>query len=197
MNPIITELLDHIRRIEEDIEREAKRRRAELHADFENKRVAFEHEVLEQQRRFREGILKYLGGASWRDLVCAPIIYSVFLPLVFIDLVVTIYQYLFFSLYKLPRVSRRDYFVFDRAQLAYLNWIEKLNCAYCSYANGLAGYLREICARTEQYWCPIKHARRLLQAHPHQYGFVEYGDAEAYRRELENIREKLKKLNAE
>lgn len=196
MNPMINELLDHIRRIEEDIEKEARRRRAELHADFENKRIAFEQEVLEQQRRFKQGLLKYLGNSSWRDLVLAPIIYSVFFPLVFIDLVVTLYQHLFFRLYGLPRVSRQDYFLFDRAQLAYLNAIEKINCAYCSYANGLAAYLREICARTEQYWCPIKHARRILQAHPHHHGFVEYGDAEAYRRELENLREKLKTLDS-
>jgi len=33
------------------------------------------------------------------------------------------------------------------------------------YENGLAGYFREIAARTEQYWCPIKHARRIKAAH--------------------------------
>jgi hypothetical protein len=42
--------------------------------------------------------------------------------------------------------------IFDRTHLAYLNLVEKINCAYCSYGNGLAAYLREIAARTEQYW---------------------------------------------
>jgi putative component of membrane protein insertase Oxa1/YidC/SpoIIIJ protein YidD len=88
-------------------------------------------------------------------------------------------------------VRRRDYLVFDRAHLAYLNAIEKLNCAYCSYGSGLAAYVREVVARTEQYWCPIKHARRVLQAHPHYGGFVDYGDGEAYRRELRALREQL------
>ena len=64
-------------------------------------------------------------------------------------------------------MRRRDYFVFDRHHLAYLNAIEKLNCAYCSYANGLVAYVREIAGRTEQFWCPIKHARRAIGAHAH------------------------------
>jgi hypothetical protein len=54
--------------------------------------------------------------------------------------------------------------VFDRYHLAYLNVLEKLNCAY---ANGLIAYVREIAGRTEQYWCPIKHARRVIGAHSH------------------------------
>lgn len=48
--------------------------------------------------------------------------------------------------------------------------------------------------RTEQYWCPIKHARRVLHEHPHYSGFVDYGDAEAYRRELRILREDLARL---
>lgn len=34
--------------------------------------------------------------------------------------------------------------------------MEKVNCVYCSYFNGLMSYLREIAGRTEQYWCPIR-----------------------------------------
>jgi hypothetical protein len=36
--------------------------------------------------------------------------------------------------------------------------IEKINCAYCSYANGAIASVREMASRTEIYWCPIKHA---------------------------------------
>jgi hypothetical protein len=42
------------------------------------------------------------------------------------------------------RVERRDYIAFDRGRLAYLNWAEALNCAYCAYANGVIVYVREI-----------------------------------------------------
>jgi hypothetical protein len=93
-----------------------------------------------------------------------------------------------FPVYGIPRVRRRDYLAFDRGQLAYLNAIEKLNCAYCSYANGLLAYVREIASRTEEYWCPIKHARRVLGVHPRYGRFVDYGDGDAYRHDLERLR---------
>jgi hypothetical protein len=194
MNPRIGELLERIRQIETEVEEEVQRRRAALHADFEHRRIHFEHEVLEQQRRFKIGLMSYVLNAELRHVVTAPFIYAVFFPLLLLDLVVTAYQYICFPLYRIPRIRRRDYLVFDRAHLAYLNVLEKFNCAYCSYANGLAAYVKEIIGRTEQYWCPIKHARRTLQAHPYYSGFVDYGDAEAYRRELQVLRTELSQL---
>ena len=194
MNPRISELLDRIRLLEEEIERELKRRRAELHADFEDRRIRFEREILEQQRRFKAGLLAYVFGAELRHAVSAPFVYAVIFPLLLLDLFVTLYQLICFPLYRIPRVKRSDHFVFDRAHLAYLNLLEKLNCAYCSYGNGLASYIREIIGRTEQYWCPIKHARRVLQAHPRYDGFADYGDAEGYRNELRGLRKALAEL---
>jgi len=194
MNPRISELLDRIRQIEDEIEQELQRRRAELHADFEDRRIRFEREVIEQQRRFKEGLLGYVFGAELRHVVTAPVIYAVFLPLLLADLFVTAYQQVCFPFYRIPPVKRAEHFFFDRSHLGYLNLLEKFNCAYCSYANGLASYMREIIARTEQYWCPIKHARRQLQAHPYYGGFADYGDAEGYRRELQALREALAKL---
>lgn len=196
MNPKVSELLERIHQIQEEIEQEVQRRRAELHADFEHRRIRFEREVLEQQRRFRAGLLAYIFGAELRHVATAPVIYAVFVPLVLADLFVTAYQYVCFPFYRIPRVKRSEHFFFDRSHLAYLNALEKLNCAYCSYANGLASYMREIVARTEQYWCPIKHARRLLHAHPYHDGFADYGDAEGYRRELRALREALAGLEA-
>jgi hypothetical protein len=85
-------------------------------------------------------------------------------------------------------VKRADYFAFDRGHLAYLNALEKLNCAYCSYANCLIAYVREIAARTEQYWCPIKHARRVTGSHARYMQFDDYGDAEGYQKRAEELR---------
>jgi hypothetical protein len=113
-------------------------------------------------------------------------------PLALLDLFLTLYQAACFPVYGIAKVRRADYLIFDRSQLAYLNAIEKLNCAYCSYANGLIGYLREIAGRTEQYWCPIKHARRVVAAHRHYAQFVDYGDAEAYQRALPDLRPALR-----
>jgi hypothetical protein len=88
-------------------------------------------------------------------------------------------------------VPRKPYFAIDRHKLAYLNAIEKANCTYCSYANGVVAYVREVGARTEQYWCPIKHARLVESVHPRSALFLDYGDASGYRRELSGIREAL------
>lgn len=79
----------------------------------------------------------------------------------------------------------------DRHHLAYLNSIEKLNCVYCGYANGLLAYAREIVARTEQYWCPIKHAHKLLGTHDRYARFVDYGDAEDFHVDQQRLRAEL------
>ncbi|BDU57754.1 hypothetical protein LMORI2_07360 [Limnohabitans sp. MORI2] len=195
MNPKISELLARIQHMEAEIELEMKRKRAELQADFEETRVRFEHEVLEQQRRFKTGLLAYILSGSLLTALTAPVIYAVFFPMVLLDVAVTLYQAICFPVYGIARVKRSDYFVFDRSHLAYLNLLEKFNCAYCSYGNGLMAYAREVVARTEQYWCPIKHARKIMAAHPYYTGFVDFGDAESYKRELEALRTELNKLD--
>jgi len=194
MNPKISELLDRIQKMEQEIELDMKRKRAELQADFEETRVRFEREVLEQQRRFKTGVIAYLLTANLMSVLTAPVIYALFFPIVLLDVSITVYQHICFRAYGLPRVKRGDYFVFDRAHLAYLNLIEKINCAYCSYGNGVMAYGREVVARTEQYWCPIKHARKIMAAHPYYTGFVDFGDAQSYKDELENLRTELVKL---
>lgn len=194
MNPIISELLARIQHMESEIELEMKLKRAELKADFDETRVRFEREVLEQQRRFKTGSIAYLLTANWLSVITAPVIYALLFPILLLDLCITIYQHICFRAYGLARVRRSDYFVYDRTHLAYLNLIEKINCAYCSYGNGVMAYGREVVARTEQYWCPIKHARKIMGAHPYYTGFVDFGNAQSYKEELENLRIALAKI---
>lgn len=194
MNEKVAELVERIRKLEDEIESEVARRRAELHADFEARKIRFEREVVAQQRRFKEGLAGYILGARPLVALSAPVIYGVFVALVLLDLAVCLYQAICFPIYGIPKVRRRDYFVLDRAHLAYLNALEKINCAYCSYGNGLIAFVREVVARTEAYWCPIKHARRILDAHPYYNAFTDFGDAESYRGELDRLREELSKL---
>jgi hypothetical protein len=132
------------------------------------------------------------GGIWNRILLTAPVIYSVLIPILLLDIFVIAYEAICFPIYKIPRVRRRDFLMFDRHHLAYLNTIEKINCAYCSYANGAISFAREASARTEVYWCPIKHARRILGPHPYYRDFADFGDAEAYREQLD-----LKKTGVE
>jgi hypothetical protein len=104
-----------------------------------------------------------------------------------------VYQAICFRAYGIPRVPRPLYIVVDRQHLAYLNGIEKLNCVFCGYANGVFAYVREVAGRTEQYWCPIRHARRVRTPHAHYREFVDYGDAEAYRKRLIPLRQELRR----
>jgi hypothetical protein len=113
-------------------------------------------------------------------------------PIALLDLWITVYQVICFPVYGIVKVRRAGYIVFDRHHLAYLNAIEKLNCVYCGYANGVFAYVREIAGRTEQYWCPIRHAKRVRAPHPHYREFVEYGDAEGYQEQLSRLRRQLK-----
>lgn len=115
------------------------------------------------------------------------------LPGIILYVMLEVYHQVCFRLYRIPRVSRKDHFVIDRHLLSYLNWIEKLNCLYCSFFNGLMSYGHEISGRTERYWCPIKHAKRLKHAHPEYGSFVDYLDAESFRTKRKQLRNFLAK----
>jgi len=195
MNPTISDILARIAHLEDELEAELQQRRHALQADFENRRIHFEDAVLQQQRRFKAGLLHYLLGAELRHVVSIPFIFGMVVPMVLLDIAVSVYQWICFPLYRIEVVRRRDMWVFDRTHLAYLNLLEKINCAYCSYGNGLAAYFTEIASRTEQYWCPIKHSRRVLHAHNRYSSFVDYGDAENFRKELQILRDQLKQCD--
>lgn len=188
MTPQISELIERIRGLEEELELELAKKRDELRFSLENRKALFENEVLLKYKQLRISLLRYVLHAKPRHILTAPIIYSMFFPLLLLDAFVFLYQLICFPIYGISKVRRRDYLIFDHQDLAYLNILEKINCAYCSYANGLMSYIKEIVARTEQYWCPIKHARRILQAHSRYSRFTDYGDGDAYRSELNNIR---------
>lgn len=188
MNPRISDIVARLTALEAELEAELGRAQQEFRYHLENRKVRFERDVLAQQKKFRENLARYILTARPKHLLTAPFIYAVFFPMLLLDFFASLYQYVCFPIYDIPRVQRRDHMVYDRHHLAYLNLLEKFNCLYCSYANGLASYLTEIIARTEQYWCPIKHAQRGLTAHSRYSRFTEYGDAESYRRDLKNIR---------
>ena len=192
----IDELISRIRELQEELEVEFKKKRDEFGFIIEEKRVRFAEEVARQQRRLKTGWLRYIIEARPLNILTAPIIYAGFVPFALLDLFLWLYQGSCFPIYGISRVRRADYLIFDREDLPYLNWIEKFNCFYCSYGNGLMAYAREIAARTEQYWCPIKHARRIRAAHEHYPRFFEFGDAESYQKGLERLREELAKADS-
>ena len=193
MNSHVNDLIDRIRTLEGELDAEIAKRGAELRFGIEHGRVAFEEELLRRHRELRQKLLPYLLGAHPLVILVSPVIYAGIVPFVLLDLFVSVYQAVCFPVYGIAKVKRSDYLVFDRHHLAYLNALEKLNCAYCSYANGLIAYVREIVARTEQYWCPIKHARRVIGSHARYALFDDYGHGEGYQKRLEELRKGLAK----
>ena len=191
MNAHIKSLLEQIGELEDQLEGEFAKQRARLRFGLEHGRIVFEDEVLRRHRALRVGLWRYISRARPLIIITAPVIYSVIIPLLILDLFVTVYQAICFPVYGIAKVHRRDHIIFDRHHLAYLNGLQKLNCAYCSYANGLIGYAREIAGRTEQYWCPIKHARRVVGAHANYARFIDYGDGEDFEARQTGLRGEL------
>ena len=133
------------------------------------------------QRALRVGVLSYLSNYGPLIILTAPIIYATFVPLLFLDLSLTIYQWLCFPIYGIEKARRRDFIVIDRHQLSYLNFLEKLNCAFCEYATGVLAYSVEIGSRTEEFWCPIKHQRQPANEHMRACDFASFSDGVGYR----------------
>jgi len=188
MSQTIDDLIHRIKELQEELEIEFKKKREKFEFTIERKRVLFAEEVARHQRRLKVGWLRYLILSKPLNIITSPVIYFGFFPFMLLDAFLCVYQFICFPIYGIPKAKRSEYLVFDRDDLPYLNAIEKFNCFYCSYANGLMAFGREIAARTEQYWCPIKHARRIKAAHALYPRFFEYGDAESYQKGLERLR---------
>ncbi len=133
--------------------------------------------------------LKSLFPISLPHLISMPFIYGMIIPAICFHIGLEIYHRAAFRLYHIPLVRARDYFIYDRQRLPYLNWFEKFNCLYCSYFNNLMRFATEISGRTERYWCPIKYAARIQKTHSQYNKFVEYLDAEDFRKKWEGLRD--------
>jgi hypothetical protein len=157
-------------------------------------KVWFSEEIKREHRKLKTSLLRYIAHSRILAVLTAPFIYACFVPFVLLDVFISTYQAVCFPVYGIPKARRKDYMAIDRNKLRYLNALEGLNCMYCSYANGLLAYVVEIAGRTEQHWCPIKHARRIQDAHDRYSHFLPYGDASAYRERIEKVRDDFKDL---
>lgn len=188
MKDTFREIRARMDELEQQLRQELAAKQEEFRYTVEKKKVRFSREVQEAHRALVTRWTAYAYESGVFKILTIPIIWFALVPAVFLDFFVALYQLICFPVYGIPMVRRSDYIVLDRHRLKYLNWVEKCNCIYCGYFNGLMAYLREIAGRTEQYWCPIRHARLPKSTHSRYDRFVDYGDAEGYRRELGDIR---------
>jgi hypothetical protein len=174
-------IVGEIRALERELEQEYAKQRTGIRFGPEAGKSAFEAEIARGHLARKKSLFEYVFTADPLGVLVSPVIYSLIVPFAIADIWISIYQAICFPVYRIPQVKRHRYLIFDRAGLPYLNLLEKINCAFCSYCNGVVAYVREVAARTEQHWCPIKHAKRALGAHPRYAAFFEYGDGPAFR----------------
>jgi len=190
MTDRIRHLMAQIESLESELNKALQEQQVNLSFKIKGKRVEFEHSIKDAHKKLKISFFKWLGNRPI-NLITAPIIYGMIIPMALLDFCLWLYQAICFPIYKIKKVKRSDYMIFDRHHLSFLNWIEKFHCTYCAYGNGLVAYATEILARTEQYFCPIKHARKLIGTHARYKQFIDYGDASEYQIKLEQFRKEL------
>lgn len=191
MNEKIKIIVDKIHALEEELLTILYEQQSEFSYKIAGKKVEFEKSIREAHKKLKMSWFYWFITVSPKHLLSGPFIYGLVIPLLIFDISLSVYQSICFRLYGVPLVKRSNYIIFDHRHLAYLNLFEKINCLYCSYASGVINYAREIASRTEQYWCPIKHAHKILDVHHRYTDFIDYGDAENYQRNIEALRKKL------
>jgi hypothetical protein len=195
MNERIQFLLSQMKAIEDELHIAISEQQTNIFFQIKGKRVEFEHSMKQAHLKLKKNFFRWLVTDRPQNLITGPIIYSMIIPLLVTDLFITFYQVTCFPIYGIQKVHRAKYIVFDRQHLHYLNFIEKFHCTYCAYGTGMIAYISEIVARTEQYFCPIKHARKMLGTHARYSGFLDFGAADNYETKLEDYRVKLGKTD--
>ncbi len=188
MNKRIEELISDIEEMKMKLSEEITKQESHISYEIQNGYVRFEKDVLEKQKENMKNLLAYFRDIPLFHLLSSPLIYVMVIPAVVFDVLLFIYQQVIFRIYKFKFIKRSDYILFDHQYLGYLNPIEKLNCLYCSYFNGLMQYASAIAVRTEFYFCPIKHAKKIAYQHEYYDQYLEYGEEEDFQNKLESLR---------
>ena len=110
------------------------------------------------------GLIALIKRSRPINLITGPIIYSMIFPLLILDAFVSFYQWSCFPIYGIPKLLRKDFIIFDRQELKYLDWISKFHCTYCAYGVGVVAFVGEVIGATEAYFCPIKHKSKQIHA---------------------------------
>lgn len=193
----IDEITQKIKRLEDELFVEFKKKEKEFFFKIENEKVKFEERVIKEGKSQIISSIKYLSSFPVIVILTIPFIWGMIIPIILADIMVTIFQAICFPIYKIPKVKRKDYVIIDRYNLFYLDRVEKINCLYCEYFNGVTAYVKEIAARTEQFWCPIKHSKPLKDRHTRYDNFFDYGDFLTYKEKLKETRSNFKDLEDE
>ena len=195
MRSKINKILQDIEKKKQELKKEYEKLKEKYGFRIEWTKIIWNKTKKLELQKFKKPVWDSILNTKFREFLSIPFIYVMIIPAIILDIFLFIYQQTAMRLYKIPLVKRWDYIVFDRKELAYLNIIQKINCMYCSYFNGVVQYAVEVAGRTEKYWCPIKHARKKAWSHDWEEFFADYGDVEWFKETFCSIKEfeKLKK----
>lgn len=180
MNLSIKEILKKISELNKELGEKYSELASKYGFSFYGKKVVFLKEFRRKNLGFKIPAWKYAIPQNIRHLLSLPFIYMMIIPALILDAFISLYHAVAFSLYHIPKVKRKDFIVYDRHFLDYLNWIQKVHCVYCTYVNGLFAYAVEIAGRSERYWCPIKAANKPKFHHGWYSEFADYGNPEEW-----------------
>jgi hypothetical protein len=107
-NEDISTLLHKVKSFEDEMETRMAQRRAAYHVLIHNGKVAFEHSVQQRHRELKTRLSHYILGARPLIVLTAPFIYLAIVPLLLLDLCVTLYQGICFPVYGIQKVKRAD-----------------------------------------------------------------------------------------
>ena len=192
MNAKIKEIIDEIKAMKVKLGEEIAQQEEHISYEIKNGYVRFEKDVFNKQKENMKNLFAWFADIPFSHLLTSPLIYGMVIPALFLDIILFLYQQIIFRIYRFELLKRSDYIIFDRQYLGYLNLFEKLNCMYCSYFNGLMQYASAIASRTELYFCPIKHAKKVAYQHEYYDEFFSYGDEEEYQIKLKELRKQFK-----
>ena len=181
MNQSIKDILEKINKLNRQLSEKYNQLAEKYGFSSAGRRIVFLQEFRKRNKKFKIPTWKYVIPQNIRHLLSMPFIYMMIVPVVILDIFVTIYHLVAFSLYHIPKLKRRDFIVYDRQFLDYLNWIQKIHCLYCTYVNGIFAYAVEVGARTERYWCPVKAAHKPKFHHDWYSEFADYGNPEEWK----------------
>ena len=193
MNDKIKEIIEEIEAMKIKLGEEIAQQEKDISYEIQNGYVRFEKKVFNRQKENMKNLLAWFRDIPLLHLLASPLVYAMIIPAILFDIILFVYQQVIFRIFKFKFIKRSDYILFDRQYLGYLNSIEKLNCLYCSYFNGLMQYAAAIAGRTELYFCPIKHAKKVAYQHDYYDAFFSYGDEDKYQEKLEALRKKSQK----
>ena len=181
MKSTISRILQEIENKRKELAEEYERIKKKYNFEYIKWKITFSKEQKLENKKKKRSFWQTTKSTTFREYLSIPFIYSMMIPAVILDLFLFMYQQTAMRLYRIPLVKRSDYITLERKHLDYLNWVEKLNCIYCSYVNWLFAYAVEIAWRTAKYWCPIKHAKKMTSSHNWEKYFADYGDADWFK----------------